>query len=179
MEIPAQALFLVLLASSAWLWCFVVFVLPRSAGSVARHRVWEVRDRLVDCIASGEIPRTDATMRFLGAVERLIINVPNYAGWMVFVPTPRHDSDLGKLIRTIHSELTDEQRRCFNALHADIGVICIRKIFFGSVSGWFALPTLVIAGRWIAEKEKAKDKALAAAVDCDDGRPSGLTQAYA
>jgi hypothetical protein len=72
---------------AAWLGVFVCA--PRMLKSMSRHKLWQLRDEIVDAIIEGRVERSEAIAVLLGRIETAIQHAEKLSLWrLMFIPSP-------------------------------------------------------------------------------------------
>jgi hypothetical protein len=131
------------------MWAGLIFVIPWCTRSLARYRLWELRDELYDDIRKGILPNEGAPSTLLRNIENAIRRTVDLT---MFELGPLalgsilsgHWREWVKEAGRGRTKLTDDELRLLKKYEHRFAVIILRQITFGTPSGWVGAPLLFI-----------------------------------
>jgi len=141
----------ILMASWAAMLCAIwasVLIVPRQLRSMFRHRLWALRDDVVDAVRAGDLPRNDLTDAFVRCIQGTIDHSKHWTlfRWLFWPSAPKGDrEEFRRFVESSLRDMPEAQREQFGQFAKRFEVILVKQLLLGSVSGWAAIIALSVA----------------------------------
>jgi len=137
MTVHLYLLAAVLFLSAISVWWFFVKHVPSVYASVARHRLWEVRDEIWDARKNGWIPANELVGEAISEIEDLIASIRIASLWNIlwYKRCGVTRSEVTIAIQDLEDSLTGEAKEFIHHCNNRINLALLWKMFLGSPSG--------------------------------------------
>lgn len=137
---PTTILFVALISAAAMAgWALLIIGVPNMLCSVFRHRMWRVRDSLVDDVIHKRLPKTKAVTFELEVMHHIIRDAENISIWAaIWRPRPRPQvaNKIEKDITEAIESLDEESRDRLEAYRRQTRLLLGWYLAVGSPLGW-------------------------------------------
>ena len=118
-------------------WFCVVKIIPSSNVSMYRYRLWRLRDRVADEVREGAFEDVAQPRQLVRFIEGIIVLAPELGAVKLAVMrwSCRHVPDAEYPFSL--EGLQPREREIMEARINELGALTVRRILFGSPSGWF------------------------------------------